>query len=72
VEEISLDHDLAPYGQSGNERTGFDVLAWLDGQIHDDLWEWPVPKIHIHTRNPVGWKTMVEVRERIRRGVPEH
>ena len=69
VTEMSLDHDLGlPWLDDAREKTGYDVLAWLEEQIQSDRWEWPIPVIHIHTRNPVGWKRMTDARERIRAG----
>lgn len=65
-EEMSLDHDLGPWGN--DEKTGYDVITWLEDQIARDFYRWPIPRIHLHTQNPVGWQRMDVVRGRIRRG----
>ena len=56
VEEISLDHDLADpfvdgqgYCSSMVERTGYDVLVWIEEQVM--LHDFVPPIIHIHTSN---------------------
>ena len=33
VEELSLDHDLGLDVGSGRERTGYDVLLWLEAEV---------------------------------------
>lgn len=43
ITEISLDHDL------GGETTGYDVLTWLEWQVHMNNFSPPI--IHIHTAN---------------------
>jgi hypothetical protein len=57
VEEISLDHDLG-LATSESERTGYDVLAFLEEAVATNTWEHPMPVIHIHSANPVGWERM--------------
>jgi hypothetical protein len=57
VDEISLDHDLG-LTTPESERTGYDVLAWLEEAIGFGTWEHPVPVIHVHSANPVGWRRM--------------
>jgi hypothetical protein len=56
VEEISLDHDLSdPFAQNQGycssvpERTGYDVLLWIEEQVA--LFDFVPPVIHIHTAN---------------------
>jgi hypothetical protein len=53
VEEISLDHDLG-LATSGSERTGYDVLTWLEQAVATGAWQHPVPMISVHSANPVG------------------
>jgi Cyclic-phosphate processing Receiver domain len=53
VEEISLDHDLG-LTTAERERTGYDVLAWLEEGVAMGTWEHRLPKIHVHSANPVG------------------
>lgn len=55
VEEISLDHDLGdalntPPG--GKERTGYDVLTWMEEAVLTEGFAPPV--INIHTANIVA------------------
>lgn len=68
VTEISLDHDLQleHYRGENLEGTGYDVLTWLEMELGLGRWDHEIPVIHIHTRNPVGWKRMMLARERIR------
>jgi hypothetical protein len=70
VEEISLDHDLCDpfvyeqgYMSSTKERTGYDVLVWLEEQVMNN--GFVPPKIKIHTANPSAMKRMKIVAERI-------
>lgn len=67
VDEISLDHDLGPR----KRQTGYDVLLWLEelvvegnefGQPNPNT----LPKIHIHTSNPVARKRMEQALESIK------
>ena len=54
---VMLDHDLGGqiYVQSG-KGTGYEVAEW----IRDNMKE-PLPKIYIHTHNPVGGQNMRNV-----------
>ena len=45
VEEISLDHDLG----DDSRGTGYDVLLWIEKEVH--LNKYNPPKIKIHTAN---------------------
>ena len=47
VEEISLDHDLGC--KFNRERTGYDVLLWIEESVFFD--KYLPPKINIHTAN---------------------
>ena len=47
VEEISLDHDLGDFLIP--ERTGYDVLVWMEEQVVNG--NFVPPKINIHTGN---------------------
>ena len=56
---MSLDHDL------GLEvKTGYDFMCWLEGKIMIDGVK-KIPKIKIHSANPVGKKKMKQVLDRI-------
>ncbi len=63
IEEISLDHDLADplvvgqgYCSSVKERTGYDVLIWIEYQVA--TMGFIPPKINIHTANCSAYKKM--------------
>jgi len=51
VKEISLDHDL------GCEKTGYDVILWIERNVF--LENFIPPLIYIHTANPVGYKKIM-------------
>jgi hypothetical protein len=57
VEEISLDHDLG-LATPESERTGYDVLAYLEEAVATGAWKHPLPDIRIHSANPVGQQRM--------------
>jgi hypothetical protein len=63
VKEVSLDHDLADplvdgqgYCSSRKERTGYDVLLWIEEQVATS--DFVPPIIHIHTSNASARKKM--------------
>jgi hypothetical protein len=66
VGEISLDHDLG-LATSEAERTGYDVLAWLEEAVATGVWQHDVPVIRIHSANPVGWRRMEQAIASIKR-----
>lgn len=49
VAEVSLDHDLGDC--SYPDRTGYDVLIWIEKQVSNLTLNW-LPEIHIHSSNP--------------------
>lgn len=51
VTDLSLDHDL------GEDRTGYDVLNWIEKMVYEDP-TFPVPNCSMHTSNPVGKQNM--------------
>jgi len=61
VEELSLDHDLGLDTRDA-ERSGYSVLVWLEREVGEGRWSFPLPKIEIHSANPPG-------RERMRRAI---
>ena len=72
VTEISLDHDLADpfvegqgYCSSVRERTGYDVLLWIEEQVV--LHDFVPPVIHIHTDNSAARARMEAARASIER-----
>jgi hypothetical protein len=66
VTELSLDHDLG-LATSDRERTGYDVLLWLEEAVVTESWRGPLPAIHVHSANPVGRKKMAQAVEAIQR-----
>lgn len=46
---LLLDHDLASYDQVGREKTGYDVMCWLENNA-----EFFPSKIRCVSANPVG------------------
>lgn len=64
VKKLSLDHDLGLIDPNTlQERTGYDVLVWLE----NNLWAMP-EEVIIHTANPVARRRMNLVLEAIERG----
>ena len=59
VDAISLDHDLG-----SDNRTGKDVLYWIQDQVINDSNFIP-PEIFIHSQNPVERKAMMLTAKRI-------
>jgi hypothetical protein len=58
IEEISLDHDLGLInGKTLEERTGYDVLLWLERNT-DLVARYGPNKISIHSANPVAQRRM--------------
>ena len=70
VEELSLDHDLG-LDVGARERTGYDVLVWLEREIALGRWAFPLPAIGVHSANPVGRKRMEQAIASIRRRRPD-
>lgn len=57
---LFLDHDLASFDKNGNEKTGYDVMCFLE--THP---EYLPKKIVLVTSNPVGRKRMQIVIDKI-------
>lgn len=71
VAELSLDHDLG-LDTEDTERTGYDVLLWLERQVAEERWRFPLPSIRVHSANPVGRARMeraIASIERLRGGI---
>lgn len=65
VHELSLDHDL---GATDPLHTGYDVLKWIEEQLHLIGDDWFCPKvIFLHTANPIGKERMQRALEAIER-----
>lgn len=58
VTHLSLDHDLGCF--FGEERTGYEVMTFLDEYCHFNP-EFKLPEITFHTANPVGLARMNRV-----------
>jgi hypothetical protein len=55
VTDASLDHDLGP----SDAGTGYDVLVWVERAMAEKAWYGPLPRIHVHSANPVGRHRML-------------
>ena len=66
VTEASLDHDLGLLGGE-RERTGYDVVLWLEREVAEGRWIIPLPEIRVHSANPVGRARMERAIVSIRR-----
>jgi hypothetical protein len=58
VGELSLDNDLGEGSECAKPRTGLDVLTWLEKEVGYGRWTRPLPRIRIHTQNPVAREAM--------------
>ena len=57
---LFLDHDLASYDSEGKEKTGYDVMCWLEANPEH------LPKsIKIVSSNPVGRRNMQVVIDKL-------
>lgn len=68
VEYVSLDHDLGMARPSEDEEvcgTGYDVLVWMEEQVHTSMWR--VPTILIHTANVAARVRMEAARTAIQK-----
>ncbi len=61
VTDLSLDHDLG-LDTPDAERSGYSVLVWLEREVGEGRWPFPLPTITIHSANPPG-------RDRMRRAI---
>lgn len=66
VTDISLDHDLG-LATAESERTGYDVLKWLERAVVTEEWSGELPTIKVHSANPVGQRRMALALESIQR-----
>ena len=66
VTELSLDHDLAfeHYAGKLDSRTGYAVVAWMENEVRDNP-DFEMPKVQLHTMNPVGREHMAAGLKRI-------
>lgn len=61
VELASLDHDLGP----SDAGTGYDVLCWIEKSMAAKAWYGPLPRLYVHSANPVGRANMLRAIESI-------
>ena len=61
VTDLSLDHDLG-LDTPDAERSGYSVLVWLEHEVGEGRWLFPLPTIVIRSANPSG-------RDRMRRAI---
>jgi hypothetical protein len=64
VTHLSLDHDLG-FDCEGNERTGYEVLCWIEWQVIEKGFIPPI--LTIHSANPVGRAKMLQAIKSIER-----
>lgn len=67
ITDISLDHDLdiqATLGNTPTEKTGYDVVTWIEEKVLMDNWH--LPNIIVHSMNPSGKKRMEQVLYKLR------
>jgi hypothetical protein len=67
VEEISLDHDLGLFTEGGKERTGYEVLVFIEREVAMGTATFTLPEIHIHSANAVGRRRMSQAIQSIKR-----
>jgi NAD+-processing family protein with receiver domain len=65
VEELSLDHDLGLVDDSGRERTGYDVVLWIEEQVATEALI--PPRLAVHSANPPAHERMLRAIEAINR-----
>jgi hypothetical protein len=56
VEELSLDHDLGLVDEGGREKTGYDVLTWIEEQVA--VAGFRSPRLTVHSANPPAHERM--------------
>jgi hypothetical protein len=66
VEELSLDHDLG-LDVGENERTGYDVLLWIEKRIGTGAKAFHLPELRVHSANPPAHDRMDRAISAIRR-----
>lgn len=62
IDIISLDHDLGLPNNNTKEMTGYDAAKWLIEKSMDD--KIALPKINVHSLNPVGVKNIKSIVDR--------
>lgn len=64
IDEISMDHDLGFVDDTDKEITGYDLLCWLEDFLYDRDLNY-LPKISVHSANPVGAERMQKMIDRL-------
>lgn len=62
VSEISFDHDLG----NSLEKTGYNIVCWIEMKLFTGEWAF-VPKMSVHSMNPVGRRNIQTVIDQINR-----
>jgi hypothetical protein len=62
-DELSLDHDIASFNDSGREMTGYDVALWLANRKMTSN-DYVPPIVKCHSANPAGRKNIQGVIDR--------
>jgi hypothetical protein len=57
VKELSLDHDLG-IDVGEDERTGYEVLLWIEQQVGSGVADFRVPDLKVHSANPPAHERM--------------
>jgi len=57
---VLLDHDLASYDENKKEKTGYDIMCWLEEHT-----KYLPAEIQLVTSNPVGRKRMQQVIDKL-------
>lgn len=65
IDELSLDHDLGIWDESGHEQTGYDVLRWIEQRVATAGMQ--PPKLTVHSANPPAHDRMQRAIESIMR-----
>lgn len=63
IEEISFDHDLG-MSDDEEEMSGYTCVRWLELHLRSDA-GYPIPRMSVHSMNPVGRKNIEFVIRRI-------
>lgn len=69
VSEISFDHDLGNENVV-SEKSGYDIVCWIEQKLFTGEWTF-IPKMSVHSMNPVGRRNIQMVIDTINRFMPE-
>jgi hypothetical protein len=66
ITEISFDHDIASEDYFGNEITGYHLLCGIEKEFQNNP-DFQLPKMQVHSANPVGRQRMQKVIDALER-----